>query len=321
MNLRRVFADICRGYSVAQWDDKPVYIKHLTHFDQVDIDEIHDEALATAIKRGIRTEEAQLKWLAGRAMWVLKDEIALKQQRDYVKTLIQTQKKQFASAQIKALQVTIEAEALKLAKMEAHKDDLVSLTAETVADRKVQFTYIATTFYRDDTLKHRLFTDAQMRDMDDDQTAVLLDIYIESISRFSTTNLRTISVANYFVNHFYLCGDDVTPFFGRPICELTSQQANLLSYGVYFKGILTNNQVPDEFRSDPDKLESYVNRSAALQKVLAKTEGAARVGLVMQQEDFKGLGLQDGTAQMQETVAKQYKNGMQAANDMGYRVT
>ena len=103
MNLRRVFADICRGYSVTQWRGKPAYIKHLTHFDQVDIDEVHDAAKADAIRRGIKTEEERLKWLADRKMWVIKDEIALRQQRDYVKGLQISKTKYFSSLQIDAI--------------------------------------------------------------------------------------------------------------------------------------------------------------------------------------------------------------------------
>lgn len=321
MNLRRVFADICRGYSVSEWHKKTVYIKHLTHFDQVGIDEIYDGAFKNAVERGIRTKEAKLELLKGMGLWVIKDEVALKQQEDYVKGLRIGKSKMIFNSQIEAQNKVLAVEETKLSKMVKHKEDLIDLTAEEVGDRRVQFTYLSQAFYPDKSLTHPLFSDRDMHQMDDDQIMELLNLYIESTGNFTSANIKNISVASYFTNLFYLCGDNITSFFGKPMCELTAQQSNLISYGMYYKNILTNHDVPEEMRSNPDRLEEYVNRNTALQKVLAKTEGAARVGLVASAEDFKAMGLTNSTEEIQKTVAKEYKNGMEAAKDLGYKIT
>lgn len=319
MNLRRVYADICRGYSVAEWRGSPVYIKHLTTFDQVDIDEVHDNALAEAIRRGVPTEEVSLKRLAARKLWVTKDQIALNQQRDYVKTLAITKTKLIFAAQIEAHTKTMVEEQLKLIEMMDHRANLIGLTAEIVADRRVQFTYLRQAFRRDETLKGHLFTEADMKRMDDETNEGLLDLYVGSINLFTTDALRRIAVADYFTNAFYLCGEDTLAFFGKPMCDLTAYQVSFLSHALYFKSIILNHNIPDDVRHEPDRLEEFVNRGVALNKVLAKADGA-RVGLVGTPEDFKALGLKDGTAEMHGIIDKGYKSGMEAASALGYKV-
>lgn len=318
MNLRRVYADICRGYSVAEWREKPVYIKHLTTFDQVDIDEVHDNALAEAIRRGVPTEETILKRLADRKLWVTKDQIALNQQRDYVKTLGITKTKLIFAAQIETHVKIMVEEQIKLVEMMDARANLIGLTAETVADRKVQFSYLRQAFRRDETLKSHLFTEADIRAMDDETNEELLTLYVGCINRFTTDALRHIAVTDYFTNAFYLCGDDTLAFFGKPMCELTAYQVSFLSHALFFKSIIMNHNIPDDIRHEPDRLEEFVNRGAALNKVLAKADGA-RVGLVGTAEDFKALGLRDGSADMQGIIDKGYKSGMEAASALGYK--
>lgn len=318
MNLRRIYADICRGYSAVEWQDKLVYVKHLTSFDQVDIDEVRDIALADAIKRGIKTEDERLKWLEKRGLWNGTKEMELNEQRDYVKGLLLTKTKLIFRAQIDSHNITVDREQIKLNEMIAHKEGLIDLTAEHVADRKVQFSYIQQSFFEDQDLKKKLFTKEDMQSMDDDSTSELLSLYITNIGSLSTESIKSVAVSSYFTNGFYLCADNVSLFFGKPICQLTTQQVNLLSYGMYYRNILANNDVPEEIRDKPDRLEEYVNKSAAFKKILAKTGNAGRVGLMASAEDFKLLGINNDIGIIQEAASKEFKNGMEGANAMGY---
>lgn len=319
-NLRRVFSEICRGYSVAEWRGKPVYIKHLTHFDQVDIDVFHEKALAIAIKKGIFTRETKLKWLSEQGLWTTKNEREVTIQSDYVKTLGTTLKSLFAEVQIRAHKETTEREKDKLAKMIQVREDLVDLTAETVADRKVQFRYILHAFYAEETLTKRLFTERDMDRWDENDSYGLLDLYVNRVSDYGSSSIRKIAIADFFTSYFYLCADDIPSFFGKPICSLSVYQINLLSYGSYFKNVLSNHQVPDHVKDDPDKIEDYVNRKGAFDKVVEKTPDRGRVGIFASAGDLAAMGVRDDTSTVRAAANKQHKSGMEAAKDLGYTV-
>lgn len=319
LNLRRVYAEIIRGYSTESWGGAPLYIKHLCHFDQVDIDLYYEEELAHSKDRGIPTEAANLKWLEAQGLWVRKDESALSMQKGYVENLHKTKAKLFIGAQIADMQRQIDEGTLQYFKDLQRKINLIGMTCEKAAERKLQFYYVHLSCYLDRDLTQRAFSREQLNQLDEDDSNSIMDMYIRSSNRFDTAALRKIAVSPYFTNYFYICGDAIASFFNRPIAELSIHQVNLLSYGLYYKRILTNHQVPDDIRDNPDRLEEYVTKTANLKNVTDKTAGQGnRVGIVgASAADFEAMGVKDGSDTMRAAANKQYTSAMDAARDMG----
>jgi hypothetical protein len=75
---RKIFRDVVKGRSDVFIDDHKYYIKHLSALDQVDIDDIKDLYLKTAIDRGIPTKESVLSTLEKDGIWTDKDESEIK---------------------------------------------------------------------------------------------------------------------------------------------------------------------------------------------------------------------------------------------------
>lgn len=319
LNLRRTYADICRGYSTELWRDRTLYIKHLVHYDQVDIDVYYEEALMAAKARGFKTRDERLKWLSDRKLWVRKDDSDLAMQSAYVQNLEKTKGKMFLKSQIDQIGVTLAEAQEKLWADTVRRDNLIGLTSERVAEQRVQFHYIYMACYQDPDLKRRAFTLDQIKELDDEESDSLISFYIKTIRRMDTDIVRKLALAPYFTNHFYLCGDNLHTFFARPIAELSNYQVNLLSYGSYYKNLLSANKVPDELRSDPDKLEEYINKTKNFERVVNNVAGdTGRVGIVgATTEDFKALGIADGTKTMNEAAERGYTNATDAAREMG----
>lgn len=319
LNLRRVYADICRGYSTATWRGEPIYIKHLTHYDQVDIDVYYEGALRAAKGRGFKTRAERLKWLSDKGLWARRDDSDLDMQRAYVDNLDKTRSKLYIQSQIKGITQTLNEAREKLFKDIRRRDDLIGLTCEQVAEQRVQFHYVYLSCFRDRALTQPVFTLDDLAQIDDDESDELITFYVAAIRCLDIEAIRRASLAPYFTNHFYLCGEHLHTFFGKPVCDLTSHQVNLLSYGMYYKNILSANKVPDEIKNNPDKLEEYVNKSAAFKAAIAKTGGeGGRIGIVgATPDDFKALGVEDSTKTMQEAAERGYTNAMDAAKDMG----
>jgi hypothetical protein len=67
--LRRAFFDICNGYSSGEYRGDFIYIKHLSHKEHLDLDELEDRFFKEAKDNGIPTEEEKLKYLAQTGIW------------------------------------------------------------------------------------------------------------------------------------------------------------------------------------------------------------------------------------------------------------
>ncbi len=165
----------------------------------------------------------------------------------------------------------------------------------------------------------RAFTLDQIHQLDEEEADAIMSMYIRSSNRFAANALRQIAVSPYFTNYFYICGENIASFFNRPIAELSIHQVNLLSYAMYYKHILQNNQVPNDMRENPDKLEEYITKTANFKEATAKAgQTGNRVGIVgATQADFDALNLKNSSDIMHNAAKKQYTNAIDAAKDMG----
>ena len=312
--LRRVYADICRGYSLGSHKGSPVFIKHFTVFDYTEVDGAREEAFDSVVKRGIKTEAEKLQWLESNGLWTKKDDQELAVQESYLESLRKTRSKMPYKAQIDQINVQIKSAEIEVNKLTNKRVRLLDKTAEQVADQKVQYEYMRFAFFSDSGLKTPLLTREDVEQLSGRDADSLLFSYINSVNQFSLDCLRRISIGPFFTNSFYLCGDDITRFFLRPVVDLTIYQTNLLSYGSYFKSLMTQTEIPKEMANNPDKIEEFVARSRNMKSLVNKAGAGDRVALIgAAPEDFKALGVEDGSAVVRADINKGIKSGLEAA--------
>lgn len=320
--LRRLYADICRGYSLGSHKGVFVYIKHFTVFDYTEIDAAREEAFESVVKRGIKTEAQQLKWLETNGLWSKKDDQDLAVQNDYLDSLRKTKSKMPYKAQIDQINKQIVSAEIEVGKLTNKRAKLLGKTAEQVADQKVQYEYMRLAFFVDAEMRTALLTREDVAQLSNRDADNLLFSYIDSVNQFSPDSLRRISIAPFFTNSFYLCGDDVTRFYRRPIVDLTIYQTNLLSYGSYFKSLMTQTEIPKEMANNPDKVEEFVARSRNMKSLVNKAGDGDRVALIgASGDDFKALGVEDGSAVVRADINKGIKSGLEAAKTREVKFT
>lgn len=298
VNLRRLFADICRGHSRMDLDGsswfgpKCLYVKHLSHFDQVDIDLERESYYVAAQKRKIPTLAEKMEWLEKKNLWGKKEESELRQHKVYIDNLEKT-KGQVLSAQRKEIEKTLTKAIITYNDLYVKKNKLIGLTCEQYADQKVQNRYVFRSLYKDDKLTNLLFTDKAFDNLEDEELDKWAGLYIKFINDFSHDNLKKIAVAHFFTSYFYMT-EEYSNFFGTAMSNLTFYQINLLSYGSYFKSIFQNNKIPDNIREEPEKIEEFLKKSEAMKKTLSKAgnKEGGRVGLVgATKEDMEIIGV------------------------------
>lgn len=290
--LRKAYADICRGYSVGQLDRKSFVIKHLTAFEYGEADDYQQEQLAKAKAKGIPTREQKSEWLIKNGLWSKKQDTEIKEQADYLENKELTRSKLAFKSQADALAKELAEERKAFAALVEKREKLFDLTAEKVAWNKAQFYYIYLAIYRDESLSKRLYSQRDLDEWDDDESFKLLDFYFAHLELLSLENVKRIAVSPVFLNHFEVCGDNLWAFFNRPVWQMTVPQTNLITNGAYFRNLLRSEQfIPEDIRDDPQKIEDFVKQSAARKEILSRaSKNGGQVTLFGQKSDIEAMG-------------------------------
>lgn len=313
VQLRRIYRDIWRGFSQIKLENEPIYVKHLSVFDQTDIDIIKDEAFNTVRSRGIKTESEKLKWLNEKGLWTKKDEVEMSAQQAYVENLEKTKNKLGIKSQVLQVEGQLSEANKKLSVLINKRTRLIGLTAEQVAEQKIQHEHVRISFYKDSGLKMPRFTSEDISALSDEDADRLLYEYINVLKDFSPENIRRISITPWFINQFSICGENLQIFFGIPIANLSIYQANLLRWGHYFQSILTQNELPKDILDDPDKIERYMLQSRNLKNIVNKAGPGDRVAIIGgSADDFKAMGVEDGSSKVQADINRGAKSGLDA---------
>jgi len=305
--LRRVFTEVVRGFSKIDNDEFGIfYIKHIDVFDSEEIDEKNEEYLNYAKNKGLPTEKQRLEHLKEDGLWGLDKQKEIDETTDYIKQLKLNKSKFFLKAQIDSVSQQIKDENEKLLKLVEEKFNLVGLTAEIFASKKINEYYIFNTLYKEKDLKNKLFTEEEFDELSEDNLLQLIKMFNYNSSRFSQRNLKRIALSPFFLNDFYLCEDNPMSYFGKPLVDLTYNQSELFSHAKQFKFMLQDmkHRPSQEVMSDPDKLievyDAGKNAEKVMSKVNAESDASTIVGATT--EDLERLGLQSNEDSAQKGV-------------------
>lgn len=293
--LRKLFAEICNGYSPLIWRGRTVYVKHLSHFDQVEIDTEYQRFYDLAKARKIPTTAEKLVWLSQQGIWTKKDDSELRGQSDYLEGLRKTKQQLIAASQIKEMENTINATSAKIYELTARKNNLIDLTCEQYAEQKMQSYYIYLSFCVDKTLEIPLFTKAEFMELEDEELDELNNLYYVFVMSFSAVQLKRLAVAPFFMSYFYI--GEIDGFFACPTCELTYYQLNLLSYAIHFKRLFEANDIPEAIRGDPDKIEASIDKNRAIKAAMSKVsnKGGRSAVVGVSRADLEAAGIKTET--------------------------
>ena len=286
-NLRKIFTDICNGYTKKIFNEKDIYIKHLSHFDQINIDEHYSTYYDLAKKRGLFTLKEKLIFLEKENLWTKKDQINLDDTKLYLDNLKKTKDQLIFKSQTHQIEKSIIETDKKYTELCSKKDNLIGLVCENYSDKKIELFYISILFFKDNNLTQLLFSERELNDIDYDCSDSILKIYYNFLSEFSHNNIKKISISDFFTSILYL-SDNIDSFFGKPLSKLTFYQINLLSYGLYYKNIFKNNTIPDNIKEEPEKIEEFVKKTENIKQLIEKSGKNQRVGIIGATKDELG---------------------------------
>ena len=312
--LRQAFLDVCNGYSLTKFNGKQLFIKHLSHKDHLFFDDVYDEALKGAIDGGILKEKDKLEYLKKEGLWSDKQDIEIDQKRYYIGQLEASKKNFRYPSQLESHIKVMKIEEDILKKLELKKVDLMGMTAEGYAAKIQTDHYMLMSFFTDNELTNPLYTPDEFDQVEDKEFDQLFKAYQKESEKCSDFNLKKLSFQDFFISYYYLCGDEVYQFFGKPITSLTFYQLKLISYARYFKNLLEGvnlNNLPQTILENPDELVNYLTATKNGQDMINKNTHANVSIVGGTKDDIKALtgeqknALPNKNMNMQEMIKQQ----------------
>jgi hypothetical protein len=310
INYRKIFRDISRGYSEAKVIGRKAYLKHLSTYDHVDIDDVRQGFYDDALRRGVPTEEERLKELENEGQWGGEDEKKLKEIQRFIDALESQKKHEVLKSKIDQRNELIKEEKEKKAIKEYAKRILIGDTCETYADTLSQDHYILNGIYEDPQCKTPLFETGEYNNFDDAEVAAVIHDYNQIFSQFSETYIKKLVLSDFFFVYFPYA-ESTVDFFGVPACHLTYNQIQLMVFTRVFKNIFeTNDKIPDHIRNDPDALIDYANAAEKVKERMQNMDESSATSYVGgTKEDMEMIKDQMGGGKMVDLKAEIEKKG------------
>lgn len=295
---RKIFRDICRGYSEINFQNSPVYVKHISTQEQVDLDEVYQNELDRLIKKGLPSNKDRLDTIIKEGLWSNEDEIWISSQKDYILRMEESKKNIILKSQIDKQALQIKNAEQKLNEKLLEKENLLGQTCEKFADKRLNDFYILLTIFKDKELKYPYFeTEDDFFELSEDDEDggyhELVKEYNYFIKLCSEKNIQSVVLQDFYYSYFPFC-EDTIGFFGIPVAKLTHYQLKLIIYTRVFKNILeSGHHIPEKIKKDPTALLEFGSMSPeSRERIEKKIKGDGTTSLVgATKEDYEYLGL------------------------------
>lgn len=304
--LRRTLRDISAGCTAAIVAGRPCFIRHLGYADQIGLEDKRDSFFEEAKKAGVPTDEQKSAILKKQGLWSDQKEAELAQARQTVIDLSEAKRKNANMPSLVEAYVKRIAEAeTEYMKKGMERQKVFELTCESFADRSVNDYYIVSNLFIDKEMRQPLFTEEEFDWFRDEKVSEIVKDYNDAMEGCSEKNVKKLAMQGFFQKYFQLVGENITSFFGRPVCDLTNYQVDLLRFGALFRSIYQNHDIgtfPKESLEDPDLLIDHATAiTKGKQEMAEKGAHDPHTTVVgMKSKDRKALGVGQNPTPMSE---------------------
>ena len=320
-----VLGCITQGSSPTKLGDRDIFIAHPNLISSSRIEETYEDAYNRALKLGVPTTEEVLKVCKKHQQWPDEQEERIRRLKIEIDQFKQAKKKMLKTSQMKAQNQRIANSERELGKILYYKNTLTENSAETFASKASNDAMALRSLYEDAELECPLIPRGLEEDeASKEEVAEATQAFTEGMKPFSTHSLRKLAVSPICLNLIAPCRENPYHFFGKPTTQLTYLQLELLNFLRYYDSVIINSEVsiPDEIKSDPDKLEDWVTQKGNVKKVIENSNKGKEAAVQMtsivggSQEDIEGIAKQSGGEKI-GLAGLLKKSGGQSMKDLG----
>jgi hypothetical protein len=281
-HLKNALNSVLAGYSVIPFEADKIFIKHFGVMDSVETEFQYDTMYELAREKGVNTEEEKLAFLAENELWTTAEEDKLKKLSSETEFLRKRKANSYIPSQSEDIEKQIKENEKGLSKLLSNKIRLLGTTAESLAAKRSEDFYIYHSLFKDNKLSVKLF-DEDFEEVDAEFLEGAKLSYYHGLSPILHKNIKKIALSREFMDLMNLAQDPYQ-ILGKPYCQYTYFQIDLISFGRFYKHILSQEtKPPANLLEDPDKLEQWFEMSQNAQKIMQKTgkEGVGDSASVM----------------------------------------
>jgi hypothetical protein len=304
------------GWSLIPFKENYAYLKHLSVFDQVDIEEVRQQYYDKAKSRGLPTEAEALVRLREEGRWTTEDEGKITEQRNFVDEAQKTKKQYYLKAEIEKANKDIKQAEVKMLELQAQREALLGQTCEKYAVSRLSDHYILESLYSDDKLVTKVYNQEDVDEMSRGEMRDIVEKYNKTYSVFDDDNIQKVVLQDFYQPYIPFC-ENVNNMFSKPLFELSVNQVKLVIYSRMFKNVFENYpNIPDRIKTDPAKIIDYVNAQEKAKDTLKNIdkEGASTI-VGAKKEDYEYLGIQQTEGNSLASILKE-KGGKMDMKDL-----
>jgi len=319
-DLKFAFKDIKNGFSKIKVFENLFYLKHMSFDDQLDIDFAYKEFYDKAISRGLPTQKQTIEQLIEEKQWSAKEERQITEQEKFIADLVKQKKAIYLKSEIQRINKDIEEATKKLLVLKNQKVNLMSRTAESYAEEKVNDLYILKCLYKDKHFESPAYSEEEFDSIESDMLFEIIKNYNLVYKNINDDTIQKIVLQDFF-NLYMPFTDNVYDFYGKSLVELSYNQLKLVIYARFFKNIFQNNdKMPEDIKSDPDKIIDYVNANENAKKSIERKnnkENSAQSIVGATREDLEYLNVvKPGQKTLSLAEEAKKKGGSLSMDDM-----
>lgn len=309
INYKRLFCDICQGFSLINCKLGNLYFKHVTINDQVHIDELRESFIEEAQSRGLPTVKDALLSLKDEGYWTDKEELSISQEEMFLQKLIDQKKNTYLKSQIDVFNKQINDSLTKINELKNKRNSFLGNTCENYADQRITEEFLKFSLYKDKTLNNLCYKDEDFDDLSSEDLSELVSCYNKLLVNFSDRKIQNLVLEDFF-SYYISYSEDPIHFYGKPIVNLTHNQLRMILFARYFKNILSNNdKIPEDIKKDPDKLIDYVNANEKAKEKMQEKDNQATSIVGATKEDYKYINMDKGGTKTVSLAEEAKKKG------------
>jgi len=307
---KNIFKDICAGFSIINTPFGKAYVKHINFIEQSYIDENRKKHLEYAKTNGLPNVKEALANLEEENFWTKADESKIAQEELFIKKIQDQKKITYLKSQIDVFNNQIEEGFKKLNALKNTRNSYLGNTCENYADQKNTEDFLKFTLFKDVSLVERFFSDEEFDEIPVTELGDIISSYNKINNKFTDLNIQKTTLQDFF-SYYISYSEDPIHFFGLPVTKLTFNQLRLLIYARYFKNIfMQNDNMPEDYKKDPEKIFDYVNANEKAKDVINKEKDGQATSIVgATKEDYKYLNIDKGTTKSLSLSEEAKKKG------------
>jgi hypothetical protein len=298
----RIYSEIANGYSKQIINSNVLYFKHPSLTEHFSVYSNYELLLKEARNKGVPTEEEKIKEAIEGGWWTKEKEMEISILRKTITNLTKTKNKLALPSQKEAIEKQLRSREAILLTFLKERQEITAYTAEDYTSQRFIDETILSLTYKNQNLTELYFTAEDYYNLNDRYIENIKNLYNQYAILFSSQNIKCIAACGFFQNLIYL-NDDAYSFWGKPACQCTKYQIDILVYGKMYKNFIKNSAengqaVQEDILNDPEKFVDFVEgatQSANKSKIQNKKSKDSRnmvsslVGATS--DDLKKLGV------------------------------